>query len=152
MNCSWYTKAVSKSMSTVNIHQGYIKKLKSGVGVPLPDWAILFTVKEREDDLQLLSQVGAHEALHLDKEVVTAGLHGAVFLPVSMLHLNDTHRRNTVSVDWRKSRHKPVGVMGMEIAKFLPMLDLIFILNFRFPSSICAEMIKGSCFKISFKF
>ena len=83
-------------MSTVNIHQGYIQRLKSGVGVPLPDWAILFTVKEREDDLQLLSQVGAHEALHLDKEVVTAGLHGGGFLPVSMLHLNDTHRGNTV--------------------------------------------------------
>lgn len=152
MNYSWYTKTIAKSMSTVNIHQGYIKKLKSGVGVLLPDWAILFTVKEREDDLQLLSQVGAHKALHLDKEVVTAGLHGGVFLPVSMLHLNDTHRRNMVRGDWRKSRHNPVGVMGTEITKFLPVLDSVSNLNFKFPSSICAKMIKGSCFKISFKF
>lgn len=152
MHCSWYTKTVSKSMSAVNIHQGYIKKFKLGVHVLLPDWAILFTVKEREDDLQLLSQVGAHEALHLDKEVVTAGLNGGVFLPVSMLHLNDTHRRNMVSVDWRQSWHKPVGAMGTEMGKFLPMLDLASNLNFKFPSITCAKMIKGSCFKISLKF
>lgn len=144
-------KTVSKSMSTVNIHQGYIKKFKSGVHVLLPDRAVLFTVKERENDLQLLSQVGAHEALHLDKEVVAAGLHGGVFLPVSMLHLNDTHRRNTVSVDWRQSRHKPAGAMGTEVVKFLPMLDSVSNLNFKFPSITCAKMIKGSCLKISFK-
>lgn len=84
-------------VSNMQIHHTYNKKLKSCVHMPLPDWAILFTVEEREDDLQLLSQVGTHEALHLDKEMVTAGLHRSVLLPMSMFHLNDTHptRKNT---------------------------------------------------------
>lgn len=63
----------------------------------LPDWSILFTVKEREDDLELLPQVRAHEALHLHEQVVAAGLHRGVFLPMSMLHLSDTPPTNMSS-------------------------------------------------------
>lgn len=65
----------------------------------LPDWSILFTVKEWKDDLKLLSQVGTHEAFHLHKEVMTAGLHWGIFLPMSMLHLNDTPPKNMISMD-----------------------------------------------------
>lgn len=35
----------------MQIHHSYNKKLKSYVHMPLPDWAILFAVKEWEDDL-----------------------------------------------------------------------------------------------------
>lgn len=59
----------------------------------LPDRPILFTVKQWKDDLKLLSQVGTHETLHLYKEVVTAGLHWGIFLPMSMLHLYDIHQK-----------------------------------------------------------
>lgn len=87
-------------VSNLQIHHTYNKELKSCVHMPLPDWAILFTVEEREDDLQLLSQVGAHEALHLDKEMVTAGLHRSVLLPMSMFHLMiPTPQEKHVSAD-----------------------------------------------------
>lgn len=56
----------------------------------LPDGPVLLAVEEREDDLKLLAQVGAHEALHLHEQVVAAGLRRRVILPMSVLHLHDT--------------------------------------------------------------
>lgn len=52
----------------------------------------------------------------------------------------------------KKVTAQSCGVMGIEIVKFLPMLDSVSNLNFKCSSSICVKMIKGSCFKISFKF
>lgn len=91
---------ISQSLPITNTHHSNIKTFKAGFHVPLPDWPILFTVKQREDDLKLLSQVRTHEALHLHKEVVIAGLYWGIFLPMSVLHLKDTpNNKNMISMD-----------------------------------------------------
>lgn len=62
----------------------------------LPDWSILFAIKQREDDFKLFSQVGAHQTLHLNEEMVAACWDWGVFLSMTVLHLDSgiNHRNN----------------------------------------------------------
>lgn len=53
----------------------------------VPDGPIFFAIKEWEDDFQFLSQIGAHETLHLNKEMVAASWYWCVFFSMTMLHL-----------------------------------------------------------------
>lgn len=53
----------------------------------IPDWPALSAVVDKEEYFQLLSQTGAHQALHLDKQVMHAGLGRELFLTMPPLHL-----------------------------------------------------------------
>lgn len=42
-----------------------------------------------KEDLQLFAQVGAHQALHVDKQVMGAGSGGRLLLAMAVLHLKN---------------------------------------------------------------
>lgn len=45
-----------------------------------------------KEDLQLLAQVGAHQTLHMDEQVMGAGGRGRLLLTVAVLHLHGRER------------------------------------------------------------
>lgn len=45
-----------------------------------------------KEDLQLLAQVGAHQTLHVDEQVMGAGGRGRLLLTVAVLHLQGQER------------------------------------------------------------
>lgn len=53
----------------------------------VPDGPIFFAIKEWEDYFQFLSQIGAHQTLHLHKKMVAASWYWCVFFSMTMLHL-----------------------------------------------------------------
>lgn len=103
-----------------------MKQYKQYLHVQLPDRSILFTIKEWKDDFELLSQVRTHEALHLHKEVVTAGLHWGIFLPVSMLHLYDTPKQTSSA--WSKKIMEPHKLVSDDKIMISRMFGGVFLL------------------------
>lgn len=53
----------------------------------LPEWSVLSSVVNMKEDLQLFAEVGAHQALHVDKQVMGAGGSRRLLLTVAMFHL-----------------------------------------------------------------
>lgn len=53
----------------------------------LPEGPVLPPVVNVKVDFELLPQVGAHQALDVDKQVVGASRRRRLLLPVTMLHL-----------------------------------------------------------------
>lgn len=66
---------------------------------PLPEGPVLPPVVDVEEDLKLLPQVGAHQALHVHEQVMRAGRRRRLLLAVAVLHL-----RRRGGVVW--GRHK----------------------------------------------
>lgn len=46
-----------------------------------------------KEDLQLFAQVGAHQALHVDKQVMGAGGGGRLLLAMAVLHLKNKKQK-----------------------------------------------------------
>lgn len=58
----------------------------------LPEWPVLSSIINMKEDLQLLAQVGAHQTLHVDEQVMGAGGRGRLLLTVAVLHLQGQER------------------------------------------------------------
>ena len=71
-----------------------------------PEGPALAAVVDVEEDVEVLAQVGAHQTLHLDKQVMRARRDGSLFLPVPMLHL-DRHTRTRTRTHTETDIHFP---------------------------------------------
>lgn len=97
-NGNWITRQ-SKKNFCLFLNVKLITKIKTDsadwqckISIPLknhtlPDGSIFFTIKEWEDYFQFLSQIGAHQTLHLNKKMVAARWYRRVFFSMTMLHL-----------------------------------------------------------------
>lgn len=65
----------------------------------LPEWPVLPSIINMKEDLQLLAQVGAHQTLHVDEQVMGAGGRGRFLLTVAVLHLQGGKDRVLMTFD-----------------------------------------------------
>ncbi len=53
----------------------------------LPEWPVLSSIINVEKHFELLAQIGAHQTLHVDEQVMSAGRRGRLLLTMPMFHL-----------------------------------------------------------------
>ena len=87
-----------------------------------PEGPALAAVVDVEEDVEVLAQVGAHQTLHLDKQVMRARRDGSLFLPVPMLHL-DRHTRTHARTHTHTHTHT---VKNKTSPFYLPTLPAMF--------------------------
>lgn len=78
---------------------------------PLPERSVLSSVINVEKDFELLSQIGAHQALHMDKQVMGACSSRGLLLAMPMLHLwkgEDGRGEENISINLLAFRPKVI--------------------------------------------
>lgn len=75
-------------------HQTEISKLFRFVFIlkPLPEWPVLPSIINVKVDFELLPQIGAHQTLHMDKQVMGASGRRCLLFTMAMLHLQQKGR------------------------------------------------------------